>query len=121
VIGAPHPKVDSHGPIDSTAAARVRAAELFAFAARDERGLSCGAQLCCWAAVATLAVTSTDIESGIEVERHPWMEPNPIPAHEAIRQGLSALGQLELDLFADPRVREAAKLARRALMSTGEN
>ena len=66
-----------------------------------------------------LAVTSFDGEErnvGVGVALSPilWS------AHAAIREGLTVLGRLDLDLFTDPRVRGTAKQARRALRSLPE-
>jgi hypothetical protein len=116
-----HPQPGSPGRGDSTAAARARAACLFAVAARGGRGLSRDAQTCLWAAVAALAVTPADIEDErFDLDHSLPIGSDPGSAHEAIRQGLSVLGLLDLDLFADPRVRAAAKHARRAFRLRGD-
>jgi hypothetical protein len=108
-------------PGDRSSVARARAAELFAFAARQESDLSRAGQLRCWEAVEMLALTSTDVEAR-NVGAGPGVSPSRTPgsAHAAIREGLAVLGRLDLGLFADSRVRAAAKHARRALRSTPE-
>lgn len=114
-------RMNGGAPADRSSAARARAAELFAFAARQESGLTRAGQLRCWEAVAMLALTSADVEDR-NVGAGPGVAMSPIlgSAHAAIREGLTVLGRLDLDLFADPRVRGAAKHARRALRSIPE-
>jgi hypothetical protein len=108
-------------PTDRSSVARVRAAALFAFAAREESGLTDTGKLRCWEAVTALAVTSADLE-----DRHfraagtVGADTTPGSAVVALVEGLSILGRLDLELFADPRVRGAAKHARRALRSIAE-
>jgi hypothetical protein len=114
-------RLNGGAPADRSSVARARAAELFAFAARQESDLSRAGQLRCWEAVEMLALRSTDVEER-NVGAGPGVRTSPTPgsAHAAIREGLTVLGRLDLDLFADPRVRAAAKHARRALRSTPE-
>lgn len=114
-------RFNSRAPALRSSVARMRAAGLFAFAGRDESDLPRVGQFRCWEAVATLALTADDLEEHkVGTGRDASMSPTPGSAHAAIRDGLTVLGRLDLDLFADPRVCGAAKQARRALRSAPE-
>jgi hypothetical protein len=101
---------------DPTAIARVRAANLFTAAARSETTLSSTARLRCFEAAATLQVTTADLEEVDAAIDHPYTSSLEIEsAEEEIRDGLRMLGVLDIELFADRRVRSSARHARRAL------
>jgi hypothetical protein len=99
---------------DASAAARTRAAQFFKAAAQDDAGLSRTAQLRCLHAVTALAVTVHDHPTET---RGPGEPEAPSVAEELIRAALRTLGSLGVDLFADPRIRQAALHGRRALLA----
>jgi hypothetical protein len=100
---------------DPTAIARVRAAGLFAAAARQDT-LTATARLRCFEAADILAVTTADLEAADAAIDHPYTStPEMQTPEEEIREGLRILGVLDIELFADCRIRSATRHARRAL------
>ncbi len=101
---------------DPTSVARVRAADLFTAAARHDVGLAPTAQLRCLEAAATLAVTADDLDAADAAIDHPYTSNIRIgSAEEEIREGLRILAILDIEFFADRRIRSSARHARRAL------
>ena len=89
---------------DPTAAARIRAAQLFR-AAADDDGLGFAARLRCLA-----AITALDVVAPVSADTE------DIDAETRIKTALAVLGALDLDHFDDQRVQTAARHGRQALL-----